>query len=277
MDWLQQLNVEKFLLFTLVLTRVSGLTMTAPIYGTKDVPAQVRVFLAVALAMLIAPSQWEVDVIYPETTLNYMIFIGSELLVGLCLGLGITILFSGVHLAGLMIGRVSGMMLADVFDPSLEANVPTLSRILFMVALAVFVCLGGHRIVMGGLLDTFQTIPPGSLLPWHVPGFQASSPGDFEGTIPGTFVLLLTQSFYLGIRAAVPVVTALLLSTLVMGLISRTLPQLNILMVGFGMNSMLTFAIFWMTIGAAAMLFQPQVSAAMETLLEALHVQTYAT
>ena len=275
MDWLQQLNVEKFLLFTLVLTRVSGLTMTAPIYGTKDVPAQVRVFLAVALAMLIAPSQWDVDVIYPETTLNYMIFIGSELLVGLCLGLGITILFSGVHLAGLMIGRISGMMLADVFDPSLEANVPTLSRILFMVTLAVFVCLGGHRIVMGGLLDTFQTIPPGSLLPWHVPGFQAPSPGGLEGTIPGTFVLLLTQSFYLGIRAAAPVVTALLLSTLVMGLISRTLPQLNILMVGFGMNAMLTFAIFWLTIGAAAMLFQPQVSAAMEALLEALHVQTY--
>ncbi len=272
MDWLQQLDVEKFLLFTLVLTRVSGLTMTAPIYGTKDVPAQVRVFLAVALAILIVPSQWDIDVIYPETTLNYMIFIGSELLVGLCLGLGITILFSGVHLAGLMIGRVSGMMLADVFDPSMEANVPTLSRILFMVVLAVFVCIGGHRIVMGGLLDTFQTIPPGSLLPWSLPGFQAPSSGGFEGTIPGTFVLLLTQSFYLGIRAAVPVVTALLLSTLVMGLISRTLPQLNIMMLGFGMNALLTFAIFWLTNGAAAMLFQPQVSAAMEALLEALHV-----
>ena len=275
MAWLQQLNVEKFLLFTLVLTRVSGLTMTAPIYGTKDVPARVRTFLAVALAMLIAPSQWNVDVAYPETTLNYLVFIGSELLIGLCLGLGITILFSGVHLAGQMIGRISGMMLADVFDPTLETEVPTLSRMLFMVTLAAFVCLGGHRIVMGGLLDTFQTIPPGSLLPWRVPGFQTPSAGGFEGTIPGTFVLLLTQSFYLGIRAAVPVVTALLLSTLVMGLISRTLPQLNILMVGFGMNAMLTFAIFWLTIGAAAMLFQPQVSAAMETLLEALQVQSY--
>jgi len=276
MDWLQHLNVEKFLLFTLVLTRVSGLTMTAPIYGTKDVPAQVRALLAIALAMLIAPSQWGVDVVYPETMLNYMVFIGSELLVGLCLGLGISILFSGVHLAGMMIGRVSGMMLADVFDPTLEANVPTLSRMLFMVAMAIFVCLGGHRIVMGGLLDTFQTMPPGSMLPWDVSGPGASSAGGFEGTIPGALVLMLTQSFYLGIRAAAPVVTALLLSTLVMGLISRTLPQLNILMVGFGMNAMLTFAVFWLTIGTAAMLFQAQVSGAMDILLEALHVESFA-
>lgn len=257
MHWLQQLDMEKFLLFTLVLTRVSGLTMTAPIYGTKDVPMQVRALLAVALALLITPSQWGVTVEYPGSTLNYLVFIGAELLVGLCLGLGVVILFSGVHLAGQMIGRIGGMMLADVFDPNLQASVPTISRLLFMVTMAVFVCIGGHRMVMAALLDTFQTIPPGS--------------GAFPSSIAETFVVLLAESFSLGIRAAVPVVTALLLSTLVMGLISRTLPQLNILMVGFGMNSLLTFATFSLTLGAAAWAFQEQIEPALELLLEALH------
>jgi flagellar biosynthetic protein FliR len=70
----------------------------------------------------------------------------------------------------------------------------------------------------------------------------------------------------------VPVVTALLLSTLVMGLISRTLPQLNILMVGFGLNAMLTFATFSLTLGAAAWAFQEEVEPALEILLEALHL-----
>ena len=129
MDWLALLDVEHFLLFTLVLTRVSGLTMTAPIYGTSDVPMQVRVLLAVALALLITPTQWDVAVEYPGTTINYMVFIGSELVVGVCLGMGVTILFSGVQLAGQMISRISGMMLADVFDPSLQASVPTFSRL----------------------------------------------------------------------------------------------------------------------------------------------------
>jgi flagellar biosynthetic protein FliR len=257
MDWLTQLDVEKFLLFTLVLSRVSGLTMTAPIYGTNDVPMQVRALLAVALALLITPTQWHVAVEYPGNIINYLVFIGGELLVGLCLGLGIVILFSGIQLAGQMIGRIGGLMLADVFDPSSETSVPIFSRLLFLVAMAVFVCIGGHRMVMAGLLDTFETIPPGS--------------GALPSSIAETFVVLITQSFCLAIRAAVPVVTALLLSTLVMGLISRTLPQLNILMVGFGLNSMLTFAMFSLTLGAAAWAFQEQVEPALEVLLEALH------
>jgi flagellar biosynthetic protein FliR len=257
MDWLQQLDLEKFLLFTLVLTRVSGLTMTAPIYGTNDVPMQVRALLAVALALLITPTQWHVAVEYPRTTINYLVFIGGELIIGLCLGLGIVILFSGIQLAGQLVGRIGGLMLADVFDPGAEESVPVFSRLLFLVTLAVFVCIGGHRMVMAGLLDTFQTIPPGS-----------GAPAD---SIAEALVVLVSQSFSLAIRASVPVVTALLLSTLVMGLISRTLPQLNILMVGFGMNSMLCFATFSLTLGAAAYVFQEQVEPALEILLDALH------
>ena len=257
MDWLRQLDLEKFLLFTLVLSRVSGLTMTAPIYGTREVPMQVRALLAVALALLITPTQWAVAVEYPGSTIHYLVFIGSELLIGLCLGLGIVILFSGVQLAGQMASQIGGLMLADVFDPGSDTSVPVFSRLLLLVTLAVFVCIGGHRMVMAGLLDTFQTIPPGSAAVPH--------------SITETFVVLLTQSFSLGIRAAVPVVTALLLSTLVMGLISRTLPQLNILMVGFGLNSLLCFATFSLTLGGAAWAFQEQVEPALEILLEALH------
>lgn len=265
MAWLQQidLNLEKFLLFTLVLTRVSGLTMTAPIYGTKDVPMQVRVFLAVAIAALIVPTLWGTTIEYPGTTLNYLVLLGAELLIGVCLGLGIVILFSGIQLSGLIIGRISGMMLADVFDPNLEASVPTFSRLLFMVSMAVFVCIGGHRLVMAGLLDTFQSIPPGS------GGLSVGV--EMKGSIIETFAELLTLSFSLGIRAAVPVATAVLLSTLIMGLISRTMPQLNILLVGFGMNSMLSFGMFGLTMGTAVWVFQDQVEPALEMLLHVLH------
>jgi flagellar biosynthetic protein FliR len=257
MDFLQQINLERFLLFTLVLTRVSGLTMTAPIYGTKQVPLQVRALFAVALAMLIAPTQWDVAIAHPGNTLNYLVLIGSELVIGVCLGLGTVILFSGVQLAGQMIGRISGLMLADVFDPNLETSVPTFSQLMFLVTLAVFVCIGGHRLVMGAMLDTFQAFPP---------GYAA-----FPESLGEALVNLVSESFRLGIRAGVPVVTALLLSTLVMGLISRTLPQLNILMVGFGMNSMLTFATLSLTLGAAVWVFQRELVPTLDTLVHALN------
>lgn len=258
MDWLSQIDAEKFVLFTLVLARVSGLVMTAPIYGTSDIPARIRALFAVALAVLITPSQWNVPVEDPGTTLNYLVFVGSELVIGLSLGLGIVVLFSGIQLAGQMMGRIGGMMLADVFDPSVGTSVPMFSRLMLLVTMAVFVCIGGHRMVMAGLLDTFATIPPGS--------------GAVPTEIAHTFVLLLAQSFALAVRAAAPVVTSLLLSTLVMGLVSRTLPQLNILAVGFGMNSMLTFGVLGLSLGAAAWVFQAELEPALETLLEALHV-----
>jgi len=255
--WLSEINAEKFVLFTLVLTRVSGLMITAPVYGTPEVPAQVRALLAVALAVLITPTQWDAPLEDPGTTLNYLVFIGSELVIGLSLGLAVVILFSGIHLAGQMIGRIGGLLLADVFDPSTGTSIPMFSQLMLLVTTAVFLLIGGHRVVMAGLLDTFQTIPPGS--------------GAVPSSIAETFVLLLAQSFALAVRAAAPVVTSLLLSTLVMGLISRTLPQLNILVVGFGMNAMLTFGALALSLGAAVWVFQDQLEPAVEMLLEALH------
>jgi len=258
MEWLNQLDLEKFLLFTLVLTRVSGLIMTAPLYAGEHVPVQVRALLAGALALLITPTQWHVAVEYPGTTLNYLVFVAAELVIGLSLGLGIVVLFSGIQLAGELIGRVGGLLLADIFDPSVGASVPLFSRLLFLVTLAVFVCTGGHRVVMAALLDTFGTIPPGS--------------GVLPGSLAESFQVLLTQSFVLAVRVAAPVVTAVLLSTLVMGLISRTLPQLNILAVGFGMNSMLTFATLFLALGAGVWVFQGQIEPAFETLLDTFKV-----
>ena len=183
---------------------------------------------------------------------------GGELIIGLTLGLGIVILFSGIQLAGQLIGRIGGMMLADVFDPGAGESVPLFSRFMFLTCLAVFLLIGGHRAVMAALLDTFTVLPPGSgSVPVHV--------GE-------TFVLLVTQSFSLGIRAAAPLVTALLLTTLVMGLISRTLPQLNIMAVGFGANALVTFGMIFFVLGAAVWVFQQQVEPTLSLLFESLQV-----
>ena len=252
-----EFGLEKLLLFTMVLSRISGLTMTAPIFGTKDVPMQVRALLAAALSFLLMPTQWHVHVGYPGSLANYLLFIGSELVIGLCLGLGIVILFSGLQVAGQLIGRTGGMMMANVLDPSSGEEVPLFSRLLFMLALAIFVCIGGHRMVMAALLDTFQSIPPGS--------------GTIPATIVPAFTDLIAQSFTLGIRSAAPVVAAILLSTLIMGLISRTMPQLNILAVGFGMNSMLTFGVLALSIGASVYIYQDEIEPALRLMLEAIH------
>ena len=246
----------KFILFTFVLARVGGLTMTAPLYGTGDVPLQVRGLLAAALALLVTPAQWHAGVALPGSLVQYVVLLGGEALIGACLGLGVLILVHGMTLAGELVGQASGLSLADVFDPSLGEHVPLFSRLMFLVTVSVFVCLGGHRMVMAGLLDTFQTIPPGS--------------GAIPGSLREISVTLASQSFSLGIRAAAPALTALLLSTLILGLIGRTLPQLNVLTLGFGVNALLAFAVLGLTLGSAAWAFQDQLQPAIETIMETL-------
>jgi flagellar biosynthesis protein FliR len=255
MSWLNQIDAGKILLFTLILSRVSGLMMAAPMYGALEVPVQVRALLAFALSLLILPTQWHLTVHDPGAVLVYLVLVGTELVVGLWLGLGMQILFAGIQMSGQLISRVSGETLSEVFDPNMAENLPMLSQMLYMLSLAVFLGMGGHRLLMAGLLDTFQTVPPGS--------------AGLPDTVRETFDLLVTQSFTLAIQAAAPVLTAILIATLVIGLIGRTLPQLNVMVLGFGLNAMVMYAVLMVSLGGAVWVFQDQVEPMLETLLRA--------
>ncbi len=271
---LAQLNVEKFLVFTLVLTRVSGLLITSPIFGSKDAPQMFRAMLSLALAILIMPAQWNSPLPYPGSMLAYIVIIGGEMLIGLVLGLGITILIGGIQMAGDMMSRIGGLSLADVFDPTTQTNVPLFSQLLGMLSAAVFMIIGGHRIVVGGLLDTFTAIRPGGVVELILGGDAAGNATgpSFLQSLTDAFVLLVAQSFQLGIRASVPVVTAVLLATIVLGLVSRTLPQLNVMAIGFGINGLLTFSVFSFSIGASVMVFQDQIEPTLQILFRALRI-----
>jgi len=254
MSWLIQLYLNQFFLFTLILARLGGLVMTAPIYGTQEIPPQIRGFLAVALALLITPMQSAAGFVPPTDLVEMTIQIAGELLTGIALGVGLLVLFSGIQVTGQIIGQMSGLSLADVFNPTLDSEVPIFSQLLYLVTLAAFAILGGHRQVLDGLLGTFAKIPPG-----HVGAAD---------TIAMTVVQLLTQSFVLGIRAAAPAMIALMLATLVLGFVGRTLPQLNLMAFGFSLNVLVTFGTFVISLAGMVWLFTEQVEPTLQMLLE---------
>ena len=245
-----------FITFTFVLTRVSGLVMTAPLFGSAEVPVRIRALLALALALIVTPVQCSTPVAMPANLILYAIGMAGELSIGLILGLGIMILLAGVQVAGQVISQMSGMSLADVFNPGFDSEVPIIAHMLHLVTVAVFVILGGHRLLVAALLDTYTFLPVGH--------------AEFPPSAGGLISALLAQSFSLAVRGAAPAMVALLLATVVLGLISRTLPQLNILAIGFGLNALTTFLVLAISIGAIAWLFQEQLEPAMEAIVEAL-------
>jgi flagellar biosynthetic protein FliR len=183
-------------------------------------------------------------------------YLASEALVGVLLGFGLTLFLTGVQLAGQIISQIGGTAISDVFDPNLNDTVSVFSQFFYFLTLAMFVMLDGHRIVIDALLDTYRWLPPG----------QASLGDSYVEVL----VSLLSQSFVLGIRTAAPTMAALLLATLVLGLVGRTLPQINILAVGFGVNSLLTLGCLFASLGAVAWAFPEQGIAAVEQIQQAL-------
>ena len=258
MPGLETFLVGRFMVFTLVLARTGALVMTAPIFGTQAMPRQVRALLAVAMSLLVTPVFLHTSMPPTENLGEYGRLMANEVLVGLLLGLAMNVLFSGIQVAGQLVSQLSGLSLADVFNPGFNEDVSIFSQLFYFLTLAVFVAVGGHRIVTQALLETFSALPPGHAA--------------LGSNVVEVITSIITQAFALGIRAAAPLITALLLSNLVLGLISRTLPQINVIAVGFGLNSLLALGLLFLSIGAAAWTFQEPTIDVMQQVQEALVV-----
>jgi flagellar biosynthetic protein FliR len=254
MPALEAFLVGWFIVFTLVLARIGALVMTAPLFGSQALPRRVRGLLAVAMSLLVTPVYLTASLPPVTSTVEYGLLLVNEVLVGLLLGLGINVLFGGVQVAGQIASQISGLSLADVFNPAFEEDVSVFSQLFYFLTLAVFVAIGGHRMITEALLETFAWAPPGH-----------AALGD---TFVDVLVNILSQSFALGIRAAAPILVALLLSNFVLGLISRTLPQINVIAVGFGLNSLLALGVLCLSIGAVAWTFQEPTRDVMQQVLE---------
>jgi len=243
-------------LFLLVATRVGALVMSAPHLGAAVVPVRVRLFLTLALAVLLTPLAGD-GAAPPATNLAALALqIIQEMMIGTALGLAIQILVAGLQISGQTASQMAGVSLADVIDPTFESQIPAFSQILNLVALLIFLVGGGHHELMRALIDSFRWLPPGQ------------SPPTVELT--DALMEITSQSFVLGLRAAAPVMVALLVATILLALVSRTVPQLNVMQLGFGVNIIVLLGTLAMSLGTIVWVFQEEVTSALQLLQEAM-------
>jgi flagellar biosynthesis protein FliR len=199
----------------------------------------------VALAMVVAPLHFGLPIPPPDHLPALAVLLVKEAILGLALGLAVMVLLSGMQLAGQVVSQMSGLSLAEVANPNFETSVPIFSQVLELLALAIFFLVGGHRQVLDALLGSFAWMPPGQ--------------GHFPASLLDTMTAVATHSFETGIRAAAPVMVAMLLAILIVALISRTIPQLNAVAIGLNFNSLIVIAVFALCLGSAGWVFQQQV------------------
>ena len=245
-------SAHSFGVFLLVLARLTAVTMTAPALLGSYAPVMARALLAVLLAILVTPVCCSHAEPLPENLVQFLAMLLREVMLGLFVGLALLILFSALRVAGQLISQVSGLQLAEVFDASRDGSMPVVSRLLELVTLAVFLTLEGHHQVLEAVLSSFRSIPPGTAT-W-MEGFSVA------------MLEAIRQSFEVGFRAAAPVMISVLLAVLVVALLGRTLPQLNILAVGFSLNMLVVLGVLCISAGSVAWLFQQHVETFVEQL-----------
>lgn len=251
-----ELYRQQLIVFLFVLARVGGLVLATPALGARSAPKYVRILLAVAIALMITTVFWDTAPPQTDHALQMLIPLGREAVLGLVMGLALLILIAGIKAAGQVIGQMSGMSLAQVVDPETGAQSAVLGQLFGLVATAVFLISGGHRQLLTALLDTYRWMPPG-----HV-GFSTG--------LVTTLTEVVGQSFLLAMRVCAPVLVALLLSTLVLGMIGRALPQINVLAVGLGLNSMIAMATLALSLVAAVWVFQEHADTTIRVLTDAM-------
>ncbi len=246
------LPTTQFALFQLatagwIFLRLLGIAVMLPGFADRKLTVAAKVGGSAFLAISIAPI-WADDLMAVPSAGNLWAYwvgrAGLELANGLLLGIGLQTLLLGVHVAGQMISTMAGLSLAGVYDASGGSQSPV-TKLIDMTALALFLAVGGHRMVVSGILSTFTTWPPGKV-----------NIADGAGPL---LAGLLDQSLALGIQAALPILATLFVANVVMGILGRLMPQMNVLVMSSGLNPLLMIASLMVGLGAMAWMLQGNV------------------
>jgi flagellar biosynthetic protein FliR len=207
--------------FALVLARIGGLVMGVPMLASEQVPGIVKIWLVVTLSLMTFPA---VAPLLPDSLTLGQVAAGmvGEFIVGEVIGLGASAIFLAAQVAGKAVSHQSGLALGQVFNPVLGTNATVLDQLWFFAVLMLFLALRGHMAVMDVLLTSFRQVPPMMMV--------------VDPSLADFLVGLLRSVFATALRLGGPAILALLLTSLVMGFFTKTMPQLNVLSVGFSLK-----------------------------------------
>ena len=212
------LQPQSVLLFTLLVARASGLIVAAPFLGERIVPRKVKILFAIALAFLM----YSTDPVAPEVPagLPGLVFLaGAELTVGLVIGFLTRLLLLAFEMAGQVVAIQMGLAVAQVFDPINSTRQNILGRWMWLVGMACFLGMGGHHFLLRALAGSLDILPVGQGLLNHATvELMVRSSGESLAT---------------ALSIAAPAIGVLLLTSLGLGILARTVPQINVFIVGF--------------------------------------------
>jgi len=215
------------------LMRISAVFMAAPIFASRQVPARWRAALALVITWIVMPILPPVPVVETFSHEAAMITL-QQIGIGVSMGFILQMVFAALVFGGQVMAYSMGLGFASMMDPQNGVQVPVVSQYYLILATLLFLVLNGHLILIELVIDSFTTLPIAA-----------------DGLTRNTFWEIVSWGghiFSAGLMMSLPVVTALLLVNLGMGVVARAAPQLNIFAVGFPMAMLIGFILMWVTL-----------------------------
>lgn len=210
------------------LTRILGLIAAAPIFGHRSVPARVKVGLGALLALAVAPAVPALPATDPYSWAGLLILV-QQFLVGAAMGFSMRIVFAAVEMAGEISSLTMGLGFATSFDPQSQGRSGAISQFLTLIATMCFLAVNGHLVLLAALVESFTTLPVAAQ-PVSAAGFKQVA--DWGAKI-----------FSAGLQLSLPIVAALLLANVALGILTRAAPALNLFGIGFPITLGLGFIV----------------------------------
>lgn len=226
LDWINS--------FIWPLTRILGMIAITPVFGSAAVPVRIKLVLGILLAMIVAPTINHLPHVDP-VSLDGAVILIQQFIIGVAMGFTIQIVFAAIDMAGNMIGMAMGLGFASFYDPDTRGTTPALSQFLTLLATMLFLSLNLHLVLLGTLVDSFRTLP--------IDGHITGSPGIWLHVVN-----LGAEIFSSGVQLALPIVAALLVTNLALGILTKAAPQLNIFGIGFPITMTVGFVMLFILI-----------------------------
>ena len=228
MEFVNYLGQENVVTFFLLLVRTGALMVFFPFFNHLQIPVVIKATLSFMLTLYLFPLAPLVNL--DGLNIQYLILETlAEIMLGLCAGLFLTLVFAAVQLAGEQISMIMGFSMATVIDPQSGINAPLISNILNLIVLLAFLLFDGHHLILYFLAYGLEFIPLGGFYP--------------EQNIIKYAAQGMVNLFLYGFIISFPILALTLMSDLIFGMLMKTMPQFNLLVVGYPIKITIAFVV----------------------------------
>jgi len=192
--------------------------ITAPIFSHNSIPAPIKAGFSVLLAIVLIPVVSQTPAPAVESIWLLGLLAAKELLIGLIIGFFFSLLFSGIRMAGGIVGFQMGLLIANVLDPEAGSQVSIVAEFWVLIGTVIFLAIDGHHAVISALNDSYRVLPVGMTA--------------FSGPAGEMLIKFSAYAFTIAIKISAPIMITLFLVSVSLGVVARTVPQMNIFIVG---------------------------------------------